>query len=115
MSLWEDRRKEDEEIADMINGVLPEEREQALKDFYGRDKSGFEWLDFGENKHSNETLSYGSYGNYKMTSEDKKIWHRVLCFCLYVFYLCCYQYWLSFFKINSKRRDYRCSTRSRNV
>lgn len=40
MSLWEDRRKEDEEIADMINGVLPEEREQTLKDFYGRDKSG---------------------------------------------------------------------------
>lgn len=29
MSLWEDRRKEDEEIADMISGVLPEEREQV--------------------------------------------------------------------------------------
>ena len=70
MSLWEDRKKEDEEIADMISGVLPEEREQALKDFYGRDKSGFEWLDFGEDKQKSDVTSSGGFDGYKLTEKD---------------------------------------------
>ena len=55
MGLFDDMFAEDEIITEEIHGYLPEERERALRDIYGRSKEEFSWVDFGDDSEESSS------------------------------------------------------------
>ena len=55
MSIFDDMLEEHERIAQELHGYLPEEREKALRDVYGRSKDEFPWIDFGNGSENDDS------------------------------------------------------------
>lgn len=56
MSIFDDMLEEHERIAQELHGYLPEEREKALRDVYGRSKDEFPWIDFGNGSENDDSF-----------------------------------------------------------